>query len=72
MRTDSAEVVCGCKGEVTLEATGQKPDSVDRMPGGEIKELVGGTLCYEFFTRPSYEFRVEASGCAAPVPQMVR
>ena len=49
MRTDSAEVVRGCKGEVKLEATGQKQDSVDRMAGGEIKELVGGKLCYEFF-----------------------
>ena len=30
MRTDSAEVVCGGEGEVKLEATGQKQDSVDR------------------------------------------
>jgi hypothetical protein len=44
--TDSAEVGCGGKGEVELEATGQEQHSVDRLAGGKIKKFVGGKLCH--------------------------
>jgi hypothetical protein len=63
MRTDSAEVVCGGEGEVKLEAAGQKQDSVDRLAGGEVKELVGGKLCYEF-SGPIFENRSHGGAVA--------
>ena len=47
--TDGAEVGCGGKREVELEATGQEQHSVESVGQQEkSKKLVGGELCHEF------------------------
>jgi hypothetical protein len=67
--TNSAEVGCGGKGEVELEATGQEKHSVDRLAGGKVKKLVGGELCHEF-CGPVLENRSYGESFADSEPQV--